>query len=641
MVLLTSEFEGVPYVAFEAMAMGTPVIAPALPGTRELLAGGGGVLVDPRDEAEGYAARIDELAARRNRASTSAHRSTARARGAVSRTTMASQHEQLYERCCASGPGARAAAPPSEPSICAPLRFRRRTHENALVSIVIPCFNHGRYLRECLAAIAAQTWPRIETIVVDDASTDDADLRLLDGLEGVTPDQRWTRTGGPSSCAKRRHRARERALRAPGRCRQPPPPERGGPTRGAAAEAGEHSRLRLSEPAVLRQPARLLRGARVRPVRPALGNFCDTCSLFDADIFAGGHGFDESIGSDTRTGSSRSGWQNAGFVGEPARAPTLLYRKSGFTRSDLVEHGREAFAGVVRERHPASFGMPADEGRWGIHSGPAVAIKARWSPGLSLIALTAITTPSETARRLAQRLAGQSFQDAELLARVHGPAPDAGIAPRVRRIPAALAQTPAEALQDGLREALAPFLLITHGTSADLLRDPAFLEKLLRALLAHERADAIVLADAGEAGGHPLRPLAPGVAATAVAHAVLLRRDPRVDPLPDQLSLDEQAPLRSLAHWLTVNRVTDIVTIPRRRVGRATWPTPPTRCDSPRGTASPRLSGSGARRACSTCRVCRHWRGITFAGGRSRRRGCRPRRSRSCVTGAEAALSAS
>lgn len=41
-----------------------------------------------------------------------------------------------------------------------------------LVSIIIPVFNGEAYLRECLDSILAQTYPRIEVIVMDDASTD-------------------------------------------------------------------------------------------------------------------------------------------------------------------------------------------------------------------------------------------------------------------------------------------------------------------------------------------------------------------------------------------------------------------------------------------------------------------------------------
>ena len=40
------------------------------------------------------------------------------------------------------------------------------------ISVVVPVYNVENYIRNCLDAIAAQTYPNLEIIVVDDASTD-------------------------------------------------------------------------------------------------------------------------------------------------------------------------------------------------------------------------------------------------------------------------------------------------------------------------------------------------------------------------------------------------------------------------------------------------------------------------------------
>ncbi len=43
---------------------------------------------------------------------------------------------------------------------------------NALISVIVPTFQHASALPICLEAIFAQTYPRLEIIVVDDGSTD-------------------------------------------------------------------------------------------------------------------------------------------------------------------------------------------------------------------------------------------------------------------------------------------------------------------------------------------------------------------------------------------------------------------------------------------------------------------------------------
>ncbi|WP_242693094.1 glycosyltransferase [Sabulibacter ruber] len=56
--------------------------------------------------------------------------------------------------------------------------------ELPLVSVVIPCYNHGQYLREAFESIWQQDYPAIEVLVVDDGSTDNT-RQVTQSVEGV------------------------------------------------------------------------------------------------------------------------------------------------------------------------------------------------------------------------------------------------------------------------------------------------------------------------------------------------------------------------------------------------------------------------------------------------------------------------
>lgn len=55
--------------------------------------------------------------------------------------------------------------------------------KQTLISIIIPVYNHARYLRQCLDSALQQSWENLEVIVVNDASPDPLVAEILDSYQ--------------------------------------------------------------------------------------------------------------------------------------------------------------------------------------------------------------------------------------------------------------------------------------------------------------------------------------------------------------------------------------------------------------------------------------------------------------------------
>jgi len=68
-----------------------------------------------------------------------------------------------------------------------------------LVSVIIPCYNHGTYLKEALESILEQTYQNMEIIVVNDGSDEEVTLDSLNNLDRPGTTVYHKENGGASS----------------------------------------------------------------------------------------------------------------------------------------------------------------------------------------------------------------------------------------------------------------------------------------------------------------------------------------------------------------------------------------------------------------------------------------------------------
>ncbi len=182
-VAVVSRFDNLPYTALEAMAHGRVLVASDTGGQRELVVHGkSGWLVapTPRAIADGIAAVLGLSDAEWERLG---ERARDAIRDQCDPDRIAQEKSALFrmvvERHRAAGP--RRVYPFVQP--VAPRPRPVGPTGGPRLSVVIPFYNMGRYVEECLASVYASDVRPDEVILVDDGSTDPESIVALYTLE--------------------------------------------------------------------------------------------------------------------------------------------------------------------------------------------------------------------------------------------------------------------------------------------------------------------------------------------------------------------------------------------------------------------------------------------------------------------------
>src|SRR5262249_54879934 len=158
--LLSSREDPCPLVALEAANAGLPIVCFAdagdIPGFVGDACGGVVPYEDVRAAAQAVVRLAGDAQLRRNQGAEARRRAVERHSSAGA----ALQIEALFDRL----------APELQPASTSP----KSHEEEPLVTVIVPNYNHEKYLPERLRSITGQTYENMEIILLDDASTDNS-----------------------------------------------------------------------------------------------------------------------------------------------------------------------------------------------------------------------------------------------------------------------------------------------------------------------------------------------------------------------------------------------------------------------------------------------------------------------------------
>lgn len=488
LLLMTSVYEGIPLVIYEALAMGVPVVAPALPGNVEFMDDHSGVLVEPRDDVDRYAEAIVSLLKDEERRREMGLRSRQRMVEEFSLAEMGRRHDALYERLLSEktassrwrneelfgeeDPGHHEPSTPP-PS---PLRLPRSPLPERTVGVIVPCYRHGIFLDACIASIKAQTLKPAQVIVVDDGSNDVETIEALARLDNdpeVTV-LRQEENLGPSAARNRALEQLETSYFLPVDADDELLPDALERMLAQLEAAGEEVGFVYPNAQHIGNQVNYVQSPAYNIWLLMEQNYCPAPALFDRRLF---DGTDVSYPEEIVVG--HEDWDlilqlaEREVHGIPADGPTFLYRKQGFSRVHAVDYGPDQFERTIERRHPHLY-LNRDR------------FKAKWAPALSVVLLD----DDEQGWRPGDLtgLHSQTCRDFEVVA-------SSELGDGIRRYDAR-SSDPTARLEEAIDGARGRWVLLLPRSVAAVLDSPSFVEQLIHAFAANAGTSAVVLADA-------------------------------------------------------------------------------------------------------------------------------------------------
>jgi glycosyltransferase involved in cell wall biosynthesis len=487
LLLMTSVYEGIPLVIYEALAMGVPVVAPALPGNVEFMDADSGVLIDPRDDVDRYAEAIVSLLGDEARRREMGELSRKRMLERFSLAEMGRRHDALYERLLSENtassrwrneelfgeedPGCHEPSDPAPP----PLRLQRDPSPAPTVGVIVPCFRHGIFLDACIGSIKAQTHAPAQIVVVDDGSEDAETIEVLARLD-EDPEVtvlRQPRNFGPSAARNRALGQLETSYFLPIDADDELLPDALERMLAQLEAAPEEVGFVYPNAQHIGNQTNYVQAPAYNVWLLMEQNYCAAPALFDRRLFS-----DDDVAYPEEIVVGHEDWDlilqlaERDVHGIPADGPTFLYRKQGFSRVHAVDYGPDSFEKTIERCHPHLY-LNRDD------------LKARWAPALSVVLLDEEGDGWEAADL--SGLARQTCRDFELLGRA-----DLGGGVRVAGDPD---EAPIAWLQAAIDSARGRWILLLPHSVAPMLESLSFVEQLIHAFAANEGTTAIVLAD--------------------------------------------------------------------------------------------------------------------------------------------------